>query len=94
MFTEDLGQFFRTSDLAVTASFGAQTAEVFLDAPDEEAIGGEVLTREYAIVYRATQLTGLTRGSSITVNGNNYVVRQEPRAVDDGALLRALLTRV
>lgn len=92
MFTEDLGAFFATGDFAVPAVFGALTAEVLLDAPDEELLGGEVLSTEYAIRYRAGQLTGLTRGSSITVNGINYTVRQV-RATDDGALMRATLTR-
>lgn len=77
-FTEDLSAFFSTVDFAVTATFGALTAQVLLDAPDEALGVGFVgaLSREYVITYRSDQLTGLTTSSAVTVDGSAYTVRE------------------
>jgi hypothetical protein len=91
-FTENLAAFFDTADFAVTATSGAQTVQVVFDAPDQEILGGSVLSREYAITYAATQLTGLTTGSAITVDGVGYAVR-EVTAQDDGKIMRATLRK-
>lgn len=88
----DLSPFFQLADFAVAASFGAQTAQVLLDAPDLELLGDAVQSREYAITYAATQLTGLKTGETLTVEGVSYQVR-EVSALDDGALMRATLTK-
>lgn len=80
------------SDFAVAASFGAQSAQVLRDAPDEQWLAGAVQSREYAITYAATQLPGLKTGDTLTVDGVSYRVR-EVSALDDGALMRATLTK-
>ncbi|MGH8569618.1 MAG: head-tail joining protein, partial [Gammaproteobacteria bacterium] len=77
-----------------TATFGAQTGQVILDTPDEDLGTGFVgaLSREYRITYRADQLTGLVTGSSITVDGIAYTVR-EVTALEDGKIMRATLRK-
>jgi len=80
------------TDFAVTASFGAQSTQVLRDAPDLELLGDAVLSREYAITYAASQLTGLKTGDTVTVDGVAYKVR-EVTSFDDGALMRATLTK-
>lgn len=99
MFTEDLSVFFPGGDCAALpatwapSSGGAQqSAQVLLDAPDAELIDGSVRSREYAITYRATQWVGLKTGETVTVNGLTYTVR-EVSALDDGALVRATLSK-
>jgi hypothetical protein len=91
-FTEDLGAFFSQADFAVALTWGQVTAEVILDAPDEQLIDGRVLSREYAITYRAAALVGLGGGEAVTVDGTAYTVR-EVTALDDGKIMRATLRR-
>lgn len=91
-FTEDLGAFFSQADFAVVLVWGAETANVILDAPDEQYIDGRVLSREYAITYESADLVGLAGGASVTVGGNAYTVR-EITALDDGKITRATLRR-
>jgi hypothetical protein len=91
-FTEDLGAFFSQADFAVALVWGAEIANVILDAPDEQFIDGRVLSREYAITYEAADLVGLAGGASVTVDGIAYTVR-EVTALDDGKIMRATLRR-
>lgn len=91
-FTEDLSAFFSTDDFAVPLTWGQVTAEVILDAPDEEIIDGRVVSREYAITYEAADLVGLAGGASVTVDGTAYTVR-EVTALDDGKIMRATLRK-
>lgn len=65
---------------------------MLLDAPDDQVLDGVVQSREYGITYAATQLVGLKTGESLTVNGVSYKVR-EVTAIDDGALMRATLSK-
>lgn len=92
--TENPATFFSTADFAVTATFGAQTAQVLLDAPDEAIGVGYIgaLSREYRITYRADQLTGLTTGNAVTVDGSAYTVR-EAQAMEDGKVMQATLSK-
>lgn len=91
-FTENLGAFFSAADFAVPLTWGLVTAEVILDAPDQEIIEGRVLTRGYAITYPADELVGLTGGQAVTVDGIAYKVR-EVEALDDGKIMRATLRK-
>jgi hypothetical protein len=91
-FTEDLGAFFSQADFAVPLTWGAETANVILDAPDEQLIDGRVLSREYAIIYESADLVGLTGGQAVTVGGIGYTVR-EVTALDDGKIVRATLRK-
>lgn len=91
-FTEDLGAFFSQADFAVALTWGAVTADVILDAPDEQIIDGRVLSREYAILYESADLVGLAGGATVIVDGNAYTVR-EVTALDDGKIMRATLRK-
>lgn len=90
MFTEDLTPLF--ADFGVTATYGALTAQVLLDMPDQQIFGDMQMSTEYAITYKAGDLTGLKRTDSITVNAIAYTVREVTR-VDDGALMHATLSK-
>ncbi len=92
-FAEDLSQLFRADDgLTVVATAGAQSANVYLQTPTTDILGGVVLTTDYFIVYEATKLTAMTHASSVTVDGVAYTVRNiEP--MDDGKLRRATLSK-
>jgi hypothetical protein len=92
-FTEDLGAFFSQADFAVPLTWGLVTAEVILDAPDEQIIDGRVLSREYAITYESADLVGLSGGATVTVDGTAYTVR-EVTALDDGKIMRATLRKM
>ncbi len=91
-FAEDLVAFFSEADFALPATYGAQTASVILDQPDEQILSGAVLSREYAITYRSTQLTGLKSDDAITVDGVAYTVR-EVLALGDGKIMLATLRK-
>ena len=97
-FTEDMAAFFNTAEFAVVAVFtpagGAQQqASVIFDAPTESILGDDQLSDEYAIMYPATDLPGVRAGDTGVIGGKQYKVR-EVRALDDGALKRARLSRL
>jgi hypothetical protein len=79
-------------DLGVTAEFGDATAKVFFDAPGSDIdIGGvTVCATEPSILFVTGALPGLVRGSLITVNGTDYIVR-DIKPQDDGVVSRATL---
>lgn len=91
-FSEDLDAFFSEDDFAVELTWGAETANVILDAPDQEFVEGRVQSRQYAIIYETADLPGLAGGASVTVAGVAYTVR-EVAALDDGKITRATLRK-
>lgn len=86
--TEDLALFF--ADFGVDAVFGADTAVVLLDKPDADVFDGQIIANDPVITFATTDLTGLVRGSAITVDGVGYTVR-DVNLVDDGKLSKARL---
>ncbi len=92
-FAENLAAFFQAADFSVSATFGAETAQVILDAPGEVVLG-QAVSADYSILYPATQFAALKHASSITVDGIAYIVREGPFTVDDGKLKRATLSKV
>jgi hypothetical protein len=78
---------------AVTATAGAESAQVYLDKPDAELFGGRVESTEYLMTYPHTAFTSLAEGDAITVDGTAYTVREAPAQVDDGKIMRAMLTK-
>lgn len=86
--TEDLALFF--ADFGVSAVFGAQSSVVLLDLPDMDVLEGMAISNNPAMTYASSEFPSLVRGSSITVNGSAYTVR-EVRKLDDGALSQAML---
>lgn len=90
MFAEDLSAFI--ADFGVTATFGALTAQVILDMPDQSILGDLQLTTDYSMTFVSTDLSGLKHGSAITVDGAAYTVREVSR-LDDGRFLKAALKK-
>jgi hypothetical protein len=90
MFVEDLSPLF--ADFGVPAIFGAESATVLLDMPQEEIFDGLQQSTEFAMTYRNGDLPSIKGGSSGTVNGVAYIVRQTAM-LDDGKLIKAMLRR-
>lgn len=91
-FAEDLDVFFNGDEFAVDAVIGAVTVKVIFDSPTEQILGGDVLSNEYAIMGKASDLASLARNASLTVDGVAYKVR-ENYLVDDGKVRRVTLTK-
>jgi hypothetical protein len=89
-FVEDLSVLF--ADFGVAAVHGSDTANALLDKETQAAFDGMVLDAEESITLATTGLPSLAAGSSITVGGVAYTVR-EIRLIDDGKLKRATLKR-
>lgn len=98
MFSEDLTVFFDLGAFGVNATWtpssgGAQqSATVILDAPDLTILGDVAISRNYEMLYPAGAFTGLDYGETVTVDGHAYSV-QDVLAIDDGALMKARLTK-
>lgn len=61
--------------------------------PVEDGMGGQTLSENRSVLVRTNALGTITRGSSITVDGLSYTVRDSFRE-GDGTLTRVLLVRV
>lgn len=89
-FTESIDAFF--GDLSVSATIvtgtSTSTASVYFDNPSLLALGGAVVMDSPVFVAPAT--INVERGSTVTVGGSGYRVRQVEK-LDDGALVRATL---
>ena len=51
------------------------------------------LSREYLLTAKTSDVSSASRGTSITVGGSSYTVR-ENRAIDDGIFSELLLSKV
>jgi hypothetical protein len=80
-------------DFGLPIQFGSARAKGILDMPTEIVAGGMVLTTDYSLTYRTSDLPGLEYGSTVTVDGLQYTVR-EVRLQDDGVFSIAYLQRV
>lgn len=97
-FAEDMSVFFSADEFALQATFtpfgGAPlTANVLLDKPDEDVLGGRVSSTEYRMTLPAVAFPGITRGLSVTIAGTDYTVR-EVTLQGDGAIKTVSLSRV
>ncbi|MGH8597164.1 MAG: head-tail joining protein [Gammaproteobacteria bacterium] len=98
MVADDLVPFFSVGDLAVLATWRpavgeAQETCVLFDAPDHDLFAGVVQARAYKITYPATIFATLKAGDTIEIDTIQYTVLGAPDAIDDGALMRASLSR-
>jgi hypothetical protein len=87
---EDVALFF--ADFAVTAVHGGDTAKVHHDIDTRTVLDGMGLGDVETITFPADKLPGLANGSSLTVDGVAYTVR-EVNFIDDGKLKTATLRR-
>jgi hypothetical protein len=86
--------FLNTDEFGVTCQIGAGASFVgILDSPVDVIAGGMALSREYLLTAKTSDVSSASRGTSITVGGASYTVR-ENRAIDDGLFSELLLSKV
>ena len=90
-FTEDLDLFF--SDFQDTVVFSSATYKGILDEPDEMIADGVILTTDYQLTAKTSDLGSAAFDSTLTVNSVNYKVRSVKK-IDDGKLCILSLTKV
>ena len=88
--TEDLDIFL--ADFGVSCTAGAVTSNGILDIPSQILSDGMVLSTDYTLTARASNFGTLIRGSSITVDGVAYTVR-ETMLIDDGKFVQIALQK-
>ena len=81
-FTEDLDVFF--SDFNDTVVYDSATYKGILEQPDEIVADGVVMTTDYMLTAKTTDLGVLIFDAALTVNGTAYKVRST-RKIDDGS---------
>lgn len=86
--------FLNTDEFGTTCRIGSNPEFVgILDSPVDVIAGGMALSREYLLWAKTSDVSTATRGTSITVGGLSYTVR-ENRAIDDGIFSELLLSKV
>tara|TARA_R100000329_G_scaffold132122_1_gene111600 strand:+ start:292 stop:570 length:279 start_codon:yes stop_codon:yes gene_type:complete len=90
-FTEDLDTFF--ADFSDTVVYSGSTYKGILDEPDEMIADGIVLSTDYQLTAKTTDLGAILFDASLTVNSVNYKVRSV-RKIDDGSLCIVSLMKV
>lgn len=86
--------FLNTDEFGVTCQIGAGASFVgILDSPMDVIAGGMALSREYLLTAKTSDVSSASRGTSITVGGASYTVR-ENRPTDDGLFSELLLSKV
>lgn len=91
-FAEDLTQFFDAAEFAQAATWGALSANVILDTPTEDQLGGKALGMIFEVTLPTASWPNIARGASVTIAGVSYTVR-EVRLLDDGALKKLALQK-
>ncbi|MGV0960115.1 MAG: head-tail joining protein [Limnohabitans sp.] len=94
----DLVGFFATFEAhgLATRAFRAQVPGdmgfiVGFVQPDEMLFGEQVQTALFAIEYTTADAPALALGTSLTIDGKQYRVNQQPRKQGDGTFSRAAL---
>jgi len=94
MAISDTLAFLNTDEFGVTCQIGAGASFVgVLDSPMDVIAGGMALSREYMLLAKTSDVSATARGTSITVDGVSYTVR-ENRPIDDGLFSELLLSKV
>ena len=90
-FTEDLNTFF--VDFAEDVFHDGFTYKGILEQPDELIADGVVMTTDYELTVRSSELGNLDFDTIIEVSNVKYKVRNV-RKIDDGTLSKISLTKV
>ena len=90
-FTEDLNAFF--VDFSENVFYDNATYKGILEQPDEVIADGVVLTTDYELTVKTTDLGTIAFDTQIEVSNVKYKVRNV-RKIDDGTLCKILLTKV
>lgn len=89
----DKAGFLKTALWKPSSGAAAQSPRVRFKAPTDHALGGEALSTDYSITYPASVLIGLKRGEVVTIDGQDYTVREGPSSNKDGTELEAKLRK-
>ena len=90
-FTENLDTFLADFGNAVVSK-GARYKGI-LDQPDEIVADGLVMTTDYELTGKTSELGSLVFDDIISVDGDNYKVRQA-RKIDDGKFCLVSLNKI
>ena len=89
-FTEDLDTYF--ADFSDTVVYSGTTYKGILDQPDEIVADDRVLTTDYQLTGKTSDLGAILFDTTLTVNGDGYKVRSA-RKIDDGSFCLVSLTK-
>ena len=89
-FTEDINTFF--GDFSENVFYDNETYKGILEQPDEVIADGVVLTTDYELTVKNSDLGALAFDTEIDVSDITYKVRNV-RKVDDGTLCKISLTK-
>ena len=89
-FTEDLDTFF--GDFSDDVFYDGTTYKGILEQPDEIVADDRVLTTDYELTVKNSELGSLTFDTEIDVSDVTYKVRNV-RKIDDGTLCKISLTK-
>jgi|TARA_A200000159_G_scaffold23757_1_gene20811 hypothetical protein len=90
-FTEDLDVFF--GDFSESIFYDNATYKGILEQPDEVIADGVVLTTDYELTVKNSDLGSLAFDTQIEVSNVKYKVRSV-RKIDDGTLCKISLSKV
>ena len=90
-FTEDIDTLF--ADFKDTVEYNSTTYEGILDQPDEMIADGLVVTTDYQLTAKTSDLGALVFDATVTVNSVDYKVRNVKK-IDDGTLCIVFLMKV
>ena len=90
-FTEDLDTYF--ADFSDTVVYSGTTYKGILDQPDEIVADDRVLTTDYQLTGKTSDLGAILFDTTFTVNSVSYKVRSV-RKIDDGSLCIVSLMKV
>lgn len=91
-FTEDLDVFFNTDGFGVDVSTSTASGVGIFDMPSEVIADGVILTTDYRLLVKTSDFPSLLRGTSMTVDGLGYSVR-EAMLMDDGKITQVMLMK-
>ena len=89
-FTENLDTFLADFGNAVVS--GGVSYKGILDQPDEIVADGLVMTTDYELTAKTSDLGDLVFDNTLKVNGDGYKVRNT-RKIDDGSFCLVSLTK-
>tara|TARA_R100000482_G_scaffold59967_1_gene21864 strand:- start:31 stop:309 length:279 start_codon:yes stop_codon:yes gene_type:complete len=90
-FSEDLNTFF--SDFSVNVIYEGEKYVGILEQPDEIIADGVVLTTDYELTAKNSDLGTVTFDKELEIEELKYKVRNV-RKIDDGTLCKISLTKV
>ena len=89
-FTEDLDIFL--ADFGDTVEYLGVNYKGILEQPDEIVADGLVMTTDYELTAKTSDLGDLVFDNTLKVNGDGYKVRNT-RKIDDGSFCLVSLTK-